>query len=86
MTKSLDTSRLLVDTRIVKGVTTGQAARLIGVSTRTVFRWLRSGLLPEPRRVKLPGQLWHIWSAKDIARARKLKEQIRRGPKPKRKK
>ena len=70
----------------MKGVNTAQAAKLVGVTTRTLFRWLGSGLLPEPRRVKMPGQLWRLWSAKDIARARKLKVRIRRGPKPKRKK
>jgi DNA-binding transcriptional MerR regulator len=83
MTKLLDTSRFLIDTSTMKGVSTAQAAKLVGVTTRTLFRWLNGGLLPEPRRVKMPGQLWRLWSAKDIARARKLKAKIKRGPKSK---
>jgi DNA-binding transcriptional MerR regulator len=86
MTKLLDTSRTLIDTSTMKGVSTAQAAKRVGVTTRTLFRWLDSGLLPEPRRIKMPGQLWRLWSAKDIARARELKAQTKRGPKPKSKK
>jgi len=86
MTKLLDTSRFSIDTSSMKGVSTAQAAKLVGVTTRTLFRWLDNGLLPEPRRVRMPGQLWRLWSAKDIARARKVKAEVRRGPKLKRKK
>lgn len=70
----------------MKGVSTAQAAKLVGVTTRTLFRWLDNGLLPEPRRIKMPGQLWRLWSAKDIAGARKLKAKMKRGPKSKPKK
>ncbi len=69
----------------MKGVSTAQAAKLVGVTTRTLFRWLDSGLLPEPKRVQMPGQLWRLWSAKDLARARKLKAKIKRGPASKKK-
>jgi MerR HTH family regulatory protein len=81
MTKPLDKPRFPLDTQTMKGVTTAEAARLVGVTTRTLFRWLDSGLLDEPRRIEMPNQSWRIWSAKDINRARKLKAQIRRGPK-----
>jgi DNA-binding transcriptional MerR regulator len=67
----------------MKGVSTAQAAKLVGVTTRTLFRWLDSRLLPEPRRVKMPGHSWRLWSAKDIARALKVKKQVKRGPKSK---
>jgi len=86
MTKQLDTSQLLIDISTMKGISTARAAKRVGVTTRTLFRWLDSGLLPEPRRIKMPGQLWRLWSAKDIARAKKLKAQMKRGPKPKSKK
>lgn len=86
MTKYLDTSRLLIDTKTMKGVSTAQAAKQIGVTTRTLFRWLDSGLLREPRRIAMPGHAWRLWSAGDIARARKVKEHVKRGPKPKKSK
>jgi DNA-binding transcriptional MerR regulator len=85
MTKSLDTSQFVLDTAGMRGVSTAQAAKLVGVTTRTLFRWLDSGLLPEPKRMKMPGQLWRLWSAKDIARAQKLKGKIRRGPRSRKK-
>jgi excisionase family DNA binding protein len=86
MTKFLDTLPKSLDTLTMKGVSTAQAAKMVGVTTRTLFRWLDSGRLPEPRRVQMPGQSWRIWSAKDISRAKKLKAQMKRGPKAKGKK
>jgi DNA-binding transcriptional MerR regulator len=71
----------------MRGIPTAQAAKIIGVTTRTLFRWIDVGLLPEPYRMKLSNQQsWFLWSAKDIARARKLKAQMKRGPKSKGKK
>jgi DNA-binding transcriptional MerR regulator len=86
MTKPLDTSgSFVVNTSAMRGVSTAQAAKLIGVSTRTLFRWLDAKLLPEPKWVKMPGQEWRLWSAQDIARAKKVKAKSKRGPVPKKK-
>lgn len=70
----------------MRGVPTAEAAKVIGVTTRTLFRWIDVGLLPEPRRMEISNQTWFLWSAKDIARAQKLKAQMKRGPKAKGKK
>lgn len=53
--------------------TTSQAARLIGVHPRTLYEWLLSGRLPEPRRVprgKVPARLF---TPRDIARGQELR-------------
>ena len=53
--------------------TTSQAAKLIGIHTRTLYEWLLTGRLPEPRRMprgKVPARLF---TQIDIARARRLK-------------
>jgi len=53
--------------------TTAQAAKLIGIHTRTLYEWLLTGRLPEPRRVprgKVPARLF---TQRDIARAQELK-------------
>jgi hypothetical protein len=55
-------------------LSTLQLAREIGVHRATILRWLQSGLLPEPRHVRTPNQDIRIWGARDIERARRLKE------------
>jgi DNA-binding transcriptional MerR regulator len=70
----------------MKGYTTAQAAEIVGVSKNTLLQWLYSGLLEEPKRSRVAGVQWRIWSEADIARARKVKGTTKRGPKPKLKK
>ena len=60
---------------------TAEAAKLIGISKSSLLRWLADGTIPEPKRVKVGGIEWRIWSKADIARARKLKATMRPGPK-----
>jgi excisionase family DNA binding protein len=53
--------------------TTAQAAKLIGIHTRTLYEWLLTGRLPEPRRMprgKVPARLF---THRDIERAQELK-------------
>jgi len=53
--------------------TTGQIAALVGIHPRTLYAWLLTGRLPEPRRVirgKVPARLF---SRLDLERARELK-------------
>lgn len=65
------------------GIHTAQAAKMVGVSKRTLLEWIYRGELDEPRQVSVMGQLWRIWGKADIERARKLKARMKPGPKPK---
>jgi DNA-binding transcriptional MerR regulator len=49
-------------------------ARMVGVHRATLLRWLQSGQLPEPRHVRAVGQDIRVWTARDVERARRLKE------------
>lgn len=62
---------------------TATVAKLLGVAKGTLLRWLRDGVLAEPKKVSVGGMKWRIWSDADIERARKVKAAQRRGPKSK---
>ena len=69
----------------VRGYSTVQVAKAMGVSKNTIQRWLYAGTLPEPVRRKIGGMTWRIWSEADIERARKVKATMKRGRKLKKK-
>jgi DNA-binding transcriptional MerR regulator len=54
---------------------TSQVALQIGVSKRTLFRWLRDGKIAEPKRIECPGMVSRLWNERDIDQLRKYKEQ-----------
>lgn len=54
---------------------TAQVARLIGVDKQTLLRWMYAGKLSEPRRSEVAGLVVRVWTERDLARARKFKEQ-----------
>jgi predicted site-specific integrase-resolvase len=70
-----------------KTYSTQQAAKRIGVSFRTLNRWLASGLIRPSVAIPMGGgrTLWR-WTEIDIARGRKVNATQRPGPKVKRKK
>lgn len=70
-----------------KTYSTEAAARLIGVSFRTLNRWLALKKIRPSVAVPLDGglTLWR-WTGRDIARGRKVKAAQKPGPKAKRKK
>lgn len=67
----------------MKGYSTAQVAKAIGVSKNTLLQWLYTGALKEPKRSPVGGVQWRIWTDSDIERARKVKKTMKRGPKPK---
>ena len=70
-----------------KTYSTQQAAKRIGVSFRTLNRWLASGLIHPSVAIPMGGgrTLWR-WTEGDIARGRKVNAMQRPGPKVKQKK
>jgi predicted DNA-binding protein (UPF0251 family) len=74
---------------MVKELTTEGAARAIGIGRVTLQRWIRANLFKAPKAVLRNGRGVRLWSAADVEKLRKAKEQIyRKGrgrkPKPKR--
>jgi hypothetical protein len=62
---------------------------MIGVNRVTLQRWLIAGRVAEPKKVTTGGVEVRIWTASDVERVRKYKQQnYRKGrgrkPKPKR--
>jgi DNA-binding transcriptional MerR regulator len=65
----------LVMTYMKATYSTSEAAFQIGVSKRTLVRWLRDGKIAEPKRIEYPGIISRLWNERDIQRLRKYKEQ-----------
>ncbi len=70
-----------------KTYSTQQAAGKMGVSFRTLNRWLALGKIRPSTAIKMPsGRTFWLWTDLDIARGRKVKAAQKPGPKPKRRK
>jgi hypothetical protein len=73
----------------MKTFSTPQVSKLVGVHTITLERWLASGKVATPKRLRVGGRVVRIWTVKDLARVRKYKQENYRkgrGRKPKAKK
>jgi hypothetical protein len=67
-----------------KTYSTRQAAAKMRVSFRTLNRWLADGKIKPSTAIKMPnGRTLWLWREADIQRGRRLKAQLRPGPKPK---
>jgi len=53
---------------------TAAVAKLVGVSKKTILRWLWDRKIPEPKHSKAGGQDVRLWSDRDMAKAREYKE------------
>jgi predicted site-specific integrase-resolvase len=62
---------------------TPQAAKLIGVSSLTLHRWLRDKKIHVAGIQLADGRMLYQWTDADIARGRKVKAAQKPGPKPK---
>ena len=58
-----------------KTYSTSEVAALCDVDKSTLLRWLYAGKLPEPRREMIGCVEVRIWSAQDLERAKKHREQ-----------
>jgi hypothetical protein len=73
----------------MKNYSTARVASEVGISKLTLVRWLTAGKIREPRRVKQGGIELRLWTARDVERVRRYKQDnYRKGrgrkPKPKR--
>ena len=71
-------------TKAKKTYSTRQAAAKMRVAFRTLNRWLADGRIKPSRAIEMPsGRTLWLWSEADIAKGRRLKAELRTGPKPK---
>ncbi len=63
----------------MKSYSVSETARVLGVSIRTVQRWVRDGHIPAPKEEILDGQLVKSWSAKEMDKIREFKTNSYRG-------
>jgi DNA-binding transcriptional MerR regulator len=73
----------------VKQFSTPEVAKMADIHTITLERWLSSGKLKSPKRLRVGGRVVRLWTSQDVERVRKYKLQnYRKGrgrkPKPKR--
>jgi excisionase family DNA binding protein len=69
-------------------LTTAEAAKKIRLHHVTLQRWIASGKIKAPKPILIGAVGYRLWSAKDIQKLRKAKDEIYRkgrGRKPKRK-
>ena len=57
----------------MKTYSTKQVAEMVGINRVTLQRWLLSGNVPEPRRLRNGGVDVRIWKNRDVERVRKYK-------------
>ncbi len=57
----------------MKTYSTKQVARMVGIDRATLRRWLLSGKIREPRRIKNGGINARVWTARDVERVKKYK-------------
>ena len=63
----------------MKSYSVSETARVLGVSIRTVQRWVRDGHIPTPKEEILDGQLVKSWSGKEMDKIREFKTNSYRG-------
>lgn len=52
---------------------TAQVAKALGVSKRTLLRWLYAGKIPEPKMQTFGGVESRVWTDSDLSRAKEYK-------------
>ena len=57
----------------MKTYSTKQVAQMLLIDRATLRRWLLSGKIREPRRIKNGGINARVWTARDVERVRKWK-------------
>ena len=60
---------------------TNQVAKILGLTTASLSRYIKAGKIPSPRKVSSGGITIHLWSDQDIERVRQLLPKIKNGRK-----
>jgi excisionase family DNA binding protein len=58
---------------------TRQAAKMLGIGSSTLARYIAAGKVPAPKAVQIGGMSIHLWTAREIERVRKLLPKIEDG-------
>lgn len=58
---------------------TRQAAQKLGIGSSTLARYIISGKIPTPKAIQIGGKSLHLWTEREIERARKLLPKIEDG-------
>lgn len=65
-----------------RSYTTSEAAEHIGVSRQTLYSWIEDGHIDAPKPLKIGGGTIRLWSMAEIQKARKFKDTLKPGPRP----
>ena len=60
---------------------TNQVAKILGLTTATLSRYITAGKVPSPKKVSSGGITIHLWSDEDIELVRQLLPKIKNGRK-----
>jgi transposase len=50
---------------------TRQAAKMLGIGSSTLARYLVAGKVPAPKSLQVGGKTVHLWTSRDVERVRK---------------
>ena len=59
-------------------LSTKEIAAQVGIHRVTLEEWLRKGKVKPPKKVRIGGQTYRLWTAVDVERLRKYKERFYR--------
>jgi len=57
----------------MKTYSTAKVAKILGVGTETIYRWMHEGKFPTPPLQHLGGMRIRLWSEEDLGAAKKYK-------------
>jgi len=59
---------------MVRSYSTKEVAQMVGISRRTLVRWLSERKISSPRKISMVGVEVRIWTARDVERLRRYKK------------
>ena len=71
--------RQSIGCNIANSSSTRQAAKILGLGSSTLARYIAGGKVPAPKVVQVGDKTVHIWTSRDIEKVRKLLPNIKDG-------
>jgi excisionase family DNA binding protein len=65
-----------------QALSTGKAAKQVGISRATLQEWIRNGKIKAPRLAKVGSVRVRLWTASDVARLKAVKKEIYQEKRP----